>query len=78
MTKSRDEKIKLTANLLNAAAGSSLTVGVVAPVVAVFLDLGDAATKVPIIALAMNVLFWTAFATILHLVARKILEGLDL
>ena len=78
MSKSRDEKIKLTANLLNAAAGSSFTVGVVAPIVAVFLNIGDAAVKVPIGALALNVVFWTSAAAILHFVARKLLEGLDL
>lgn len=46
MSKRRDEKIKLLANALNGAAGSSFTVGVVGPLVAVFINLGDAASKV--------------------------------
>ena len=77
MSKSRDEKIKLTANLLNTGAASSFTVGVVAPIVAVFLNLGDAATKVPLSAVVASVLFWSTAATIFHVIARKVLEGLD-
>jgi multisubunit Na+/H+ antiporter MnhG subunit len=77
VSKSRDEKIKLTANLLNAAAGSSFTVGVVAPTVAVYLNLGDAAARVSLGDLAASTLFWLTAAAVLHYVARRILDGLD-
>jgi hypothetical protein len=77
VSKSRDEKIKLTANLLNAAAGPSFTVGVVAPTVAVYLNLGDAATKVALGDLAASTVFWLAAAAVLHYVARRALNGLD-
>ncbi len=77
VSKSRDEKIKLTANLLNTAAGSSFTVGVVAPAVAVYLNLGDATAKVPLRDLILSVVFWLFAATMLHLGGRAILNRLD-
>jgi Na+/pantothenate symporter len=70
-------QIKLTANLLNTAAGSSFTVGVVAPTVAVYLNLGDAAAKVTLGDLILNVVFWLFAAAMLHLGARAILNRLD-
>lgn len=77
MSKARDEKIKLTANLLNTAAGSSFTVGVIAPTVAVYLNLGDAASRVTLRDLILNVVFWLFAACMLHLGARVILDRLD-
>jgi Na+/pantothenate symporter len=77
VSKAREEKIKLTANLLNTAAGSSFTVGVVAPAVAVYLNLGDAAAKVTLRDLILNVVFWLFAASMLHLGARAILDRLD-
>jgi hypothetical protein len=43
--KRRAEKLKLTANALNGAAVSSFTVGVVGPLVAVFINLGTPERK---------------------------------
>jgi multisubunit Na+/H+ antiporter MnhG subunit len=77
VSKAREEKTKLTANLLNTAAGSSFTVGVVAPMVAVYLNLGEASAKVTLRDLILNVLFWLFAATMLHLGARAILNRLD-
>ncbi|MGL5363784.1 MAG: hypothetical protein ACRDBH_12960 [Bosea sp. (in: a-proteobacteria)] len=77
MTKLRDEKTKLLANLLNTCAGTSIGVGVVAPSVAVFLNFGEAGLKVPVWALALNVVFWTLSAIVLHIIARRILDGLS-
>lgn len=77
MSKRRDEKIKLRANALNGAAGSSFTVGVVGPLVAVFINLGDAATKVSTTALILNAAIWLLTAAVLHWVAQKVLDGLD-
>ncbi len=77
MSKARDEKIKLLANALNTAAGSCFTVGFVAPTVAVMIDLGDAAKKVTITALAINSLGWLSTAVVLHMLGRKQLNQLD-
>ncbi len=46
MSKAREEKIKLLASAFNAAAGSCFTLGVIAPTVAVLINLGDARSKV--------------------------------
>jgi multisubunit Na+/H+ antiporter MnhG subunit len=77
VSKRRDEKTKLSANALNAAAGSSFTVGVVGPLVAVFINLGEAATKVSSTALIINAAIWLSAAAVLHWVARKVLDRLD-
>jgi multisubunit Na+/H+ antiporter MnhG subunit len=77
VSKRQDEKIKLRANVLNAAAGSSFTVGVVGPLVAVFINLGEAATKVSFTALAINAAIWLTAAIVLHWIASKVLDGLD-
>ncbi len=77
MSKARDEKIKLLANALNTAAGSCFTVGVIAPTVAVLINLGDAQSKVTIGILVANAVGWLFAAVMLHLWARKHLERLD-
>lgn len=71
MHKSRDEKLKLTAGLMNTAAGSCFTVGIVGPLVAVVLNLGDAQAKAPLLALILNAVFWIFAGVMLHLWARK-------
>ena len=76
MSKRLDEKTKLLANALNTAATSCFTIGVVGPIVAVSINLGDAAAKVSILTLALNSVFWL-FAVMLHLGARKVLDGLS-
>jgi uncharacterized membrane protein YfcA len=75
--KRRAEKLKLTANALNGAAVSSFTVGVVGPLVAVFINLGDAGTKVSPTALIVNAAIWLAASIVLHWVAQKVLDRLD-
>lgn len=77
MSKKRDEKTKLLATLLNTCAGTSFSVGVVAPIVAVLLNIGDAGVKIPISALFINSIFWISAAIVLHLCGRKILDGLS-
>ncbi|MCA3594752.1 MAG: hypothetical protein IOC59_04595 [Methylobacterium sp.] len=78
MPKARDEKIKLTASFLNSIAGACVTVGILGPLIAVFLNLGDAQTKVPPWALIANCLFWSASAYAMHYAARKMLDDLDI
>jgi uncharacterized membrane protein YfcA len=75
--KRRDEKLKLTANALNGAAVSSFTVGVVGPLVAVFINLGDAGTKVSPTALIVNAAIWLVASIVLHWAAQKVLDRLD-
>ena len=77
MSKSREEKIKLLANALNTAAGSCFTVGVVAPTVAVLINLGDAQSKVTFWILALNALGWLLAAVMIHTLARRQLDKLD-
>ena len=76
-SKSREEKIKLLANALNAAAGSCFTVGVIAPTVAVLINLGDAQSKVTFPILALNAVGWLFAAAMLHVLARRQLDKLD-
>jgi hypothetical protein len=73
----RDEELKLTANALNGAAISSFTVGVVGPLVAVFINLGDAGTKVSPTALIVNAAIWLAASIVLNCVAQKVLDRLN-
>jgi hypothetical protein len=77
VSKAREEEIKLRANALNAAASSSFTVGVVGPLVAVFINLGDAATKVSTPVLVVNAVVWFCAAVGLHLLGSKVLDRLD-
>jgi hypothetical protein len=69
VSKRLDEQIKLTANLLNSAASSCFTIGVVGPIVAGSINLGDAAAKVSLTALAINAAFWSAAGFVLHSLA---------
>jgi hypothetical protein len=66
-------RVQLLANLLNAMAGSSFTVGVAAPVAAsVFYS----ASSLRVVAVAIGVGFWLVVATVLHLAAQRVLGGL--
>jgi membrane protein implicated in regulation of membrane protease activity len=75
--KSRDEKVKLFATLLNTAAGSCLTVGVFAPIVALTINLGDAAANVPLWKASVCVAGFLIAAVLLHMLGRRMLNGLD-
>jgi hypothetical protein len=77
MSKARDEQIKLSANLLNAISVSCFTLGVVGPMIAVVLNLGDAQEKVPLKALILSTMSWSLGGAVLHSLARRILKGLD-
>ena len=66
-------RIQLLANLLNAMAGSSFTVGVAAPVAASFFY---SAGSLRLAAVIVGVVFWLAIATVLHFAAQRVLGGL--
>ncbi|GEO83060.1 hypothetical protein ROR02_31910 [Pararhodospirillum oryzae] len=75
MTQIHNEQTKLTAAALNTAATSSFTVGVLAPIAAVFYNVaGD--VRVPPLVLVLGAAFWLGAAGGLHLAARYVLKGL--
>ena len=68
-----NERIRLRASLLNAAAGSCFTVGVAAPIAAgVFYGAGNIALR----ALVVGAIFWLFAAWVLHQAAQRALRGL--
>jgi len=68
-----NERVKLSANLLNAMAGSSFAVGVAAPLAAVFFY-GTAA--IPVHSVAIGAIIWLCAAAVLHAISQIILGGL--
>lgn len=68
-------RIQLLATLLNTMAGSSFTVGVAAPVAAVFFY-GATATSVGIGTIVIGILSWLGAATTLHGAAWYVLGRL--
>ena len=77
MSRASDEQAKLTANFLNSLAVTALSVGVVAPIVALAINLGNAQQTVTIVPVIFSTLFWGALSLMLHSVGRKILTKLD-
>jgi hypothetical protein len=70
-----NERVKLTANLLNAAASGMVVTGVVAPLVAVLYGvpgLGEAGALV----IGLGTGAWLAASVILHIAARAVLGSL--
>jgi hypothetical protein len=70
-----NERLKLLANALNTAAGSSFTVGVLAPLVAAFYDVSGA-YKVAVWKIVVGALIWLSTAVVLHFAARRVLGSL--
>jgi hypothetical protein len=66
-------RIQLLATLLNTMAGTCFTVGIAAPIAAVFFY---GAASVPLRAVMSGVLFWLLIAATLHGVAQRVLGGL--
>jgi hypothetical protein len=69
-----NERTKLLANAFNTAATSCFTVGVLAPLAAVFYKIGPG--PVPFRSVAFGTLIWLSVASFLHYRARGILGGL--
>jgi hypothetical protein len=61
-----NERIKLRAGLLNAAAGACIALGVLAPIVAAFYGLGS---RPPLLWLLIGAAVWLAAAGALHAAA---------
>ncbi len=68
-----NEQTKLLATALNEAAGSSFTVGVLAPIAAAFYS---GTTAFPLLTIVIGVIIWFFAASVLHLAARRVLKGL--
>jgi hypothetical protein len=68
-----NEQTKLPANLLNTAAGSSFTVGVAAPIAAMFFYNPVNIRFAPAV---IGIIIWINIASFFHLAARYILGGL--
>lgn len=70
-----NEKTKLLATALNTAAGSSFTVGVLAPMAASFYNFNGSAGA-PLATIVLGTFLWLASAVALHISARYVLGGL--
>ncbi|WP_146008537.1 hypothetical protein [Komagataeibacter saccharivorans] len=73
ITKSAEEP-KLRANLLNTAAGSCLSLGVLSPLAASFFNL--TANRIPTHIVILGVAFWLGMAYFRHQRAQAVLGGL--
>lgn len=75
MSDIQNERTKLTAALLNGAASSSFTVGVLAPIAAAFYHVsGTSGVALPTIVIGAAI--WLVTAVALHLAGRYVLGKL--
>jgi hypothetical protein len=74
MTLIHNERTKLSANAFNTATTSCFTVGVLAPLAAVFYKIGPG--PVPFSSILIGTTIWLFVASFLHYLARRILGGL--
>jgi hypothetical protein len=72
----RNERIKLTATLLNTVASGFIVVGGVTPIAAIAFGVPAGPTREVVIGIVIAVGF-VGFGIALHSVARKILESLE-
>ena len=71
-----NERAKLTAAYLNAAAAGLFTAGVVAPLVAAIFGLSTAASNLPPLTLVFGIAIFLVASGALHSAARTVLKGL--
>ena len=72
----RNERLKLTAGWLNALAAGIIIAGAVAPLVAAIYRF-PGPTQIGYTAVAVFGIGWLLIGTALHLVARRLLRGLQ-
>ena len=70
-----NERIKLLANLLNTMAGSSYAIGVAAPIAATFYNAGPTGLRFQAVITGAGI--WLAVGVLLHVVAQRLLGGLQ-
>ena len=75
MSKVTDERIKLTAHVLNSAAAGAFVTGVIAPLVAAFYGVPGPA-EAGFWRLLLATVIWILVAVCLHMVARALLGRL--
>ena len=75
MKKSEEERIKLTANLMNGVALASITLGFFTPLIAALYNLVNAASLPAVILFGSG---WLTLALVLHMFALRYLKDLDL
>jgi multisubunit Na+/H+ antiporter MnhG subunit len=68
-------RIQLLATLLNTMAGTCFTVGIAAPIAAVFFY-SAAPAGLRLVSIVLGIVFWLAAAVMLHLAGRMVLGGL--
>ena len=76
MTDAGNERIRLFANALNAAATSCFTVGIATPLAGYIYDVSGFRAAVNPSALVGGFAGWLFTAVCLHLLARRVLGGL--
>ncbi len=69
----RVERVKLFATLLNTMAGSSFTLGVIAPIAAAFFY---QTPNLPVLKVLLGSVIWTTVVMLLHLFAQAMLGSL--
>ena len=75
MSAVHNERLKLTASLLNTAAGFALTAGAIGPLIALTYGVSPGpALGAPV--LALFILVWFSVGIGLHMLARYVLGGL--
>lgn len=73
----RNEQTKLLANALDRASTACFTVGIVTPIAGFLYNIGNFRGLVPVPALALGLVGWILGAIALHLLARRVLKGLQ-
>ena len=76
MASVEDEKIKLVANALDRASTACLALGVIAPLAAAFYSV-ESNLPTWSLTLVVGTLIWLAAAVVLHIGARRALDGLS-
>ena len=71
----RNERTKMLAGALNTVCTSCFTVGVLAPIAAAFYNVGSSAISLATI--IIGVVIWFGAAVGVHLLARRILGGIE-
>jgi hypothetical protein len=72
---SDNERIKLSANALNTLATSMITIGVIAPAIALAYGLSD--VHRPVWLFALSAVVWVLIGGALHYAARTLLKGIE-
>jgi hypothetical protein len=73
----RNEQRKLLANALDRASTSCITVGVLAPVAALFYNISSPGVRISNVTVLVGLGSWLGAAVILHLLARRTLGSLE-